>query len=272
MPQGASNLIENTSPPSIISVYLKVRKGLLFGFELVGALGTTASSSFRTVGADVRWSLLEGFRTGALGALPDLSVGGGVRTLTGTQKFHLTAVGVDVKISKPISPSADSASLTPSLGYQRLIIFGDSTIQDFTPNTDALRECGYGGPDPQTGTPTCRNKLANASDNNVDFNNYGTFDKVRIHRHRIMAGLHYRYEILYVRVGVDIIPSSTPRTLPVDPGERRPPELAPMDDVASKPAPSSTPIGATVPAAGARARLDHRRAFHRAAHGDGTGS
>lgn len=196
--QGAANSIENTSPPSVISVYsLKVRKGLPFGFELVGALGTIASSSLWTVGADLRWSLLEGFRTGALGALPDLSVGSGVRTLTGTQKFHLTAVGIDVKLSKPF-PLADSASLTPSLGYQRLIIFGDSTIQDFTPNTDALRECGYNGPDAQTGTPSCRNKLSNGSDNNVDFNNYGTFEKVRIHRHRIMAGLHYRYELLYL--------------------------------------------------------------------------
>lgn len=189
---------ENTSPDSVLSVYtLKARKGLPFGFELVGALGTVANSSLWTVGADVRWSLLEGFRTGALGALPDVSIGGGVRTLTGTQKFHLTAVGIDATISKPIA-IADSASIIPHIGYQRLIIFGDSTIQDFTPNTDALRECGYGGPDSQTGTPICRNKLANGTDNNVDFNNYATFDKVRIHRHRLNIGVHYKYELLYV--------------------------------------------------------------------------
>lgn len=189
---------ENTSPDSVIQVYtLKARKGLPFGFELGGALGTIANTSMWTVGADLRWSLLEGFRTGPLGALPDVSVGGGVRTLTGTSKFHLTTVGVDVKLSKPI-PIADSATITPHVGYQRLLIFGDSTIQDFTPNTDALRECGYGGPDPRTGTPVCRNKLANGSDNNVDFNNYATFEKVRVHRHRIMFGAHYKYEILYL--------------------------------------------------------------------------
>jgi hypothetical protein len=189
---------ENTSPNSVIQVYsLKARKGLGFGFELAGALGTIVDTSLWTVGADLRWSLLEGFRTGALGALPDLSIGSGVRTITGTSKFHLTAVGVDVKISKPFT-IAESATITPHIGYQRLFIFGDSTIQDFTPNTDALRECGYGGPDPRTGTPICNNKLASGSDNNVDFNNYATFERVRVQRHRIMAGVHYRYEILYV--------------------------------------------------------------------------
>jgi hypothetical protein len=189
---------ENTSPNSVLQVYtLKARKGLPFGFELVGALGTLSGSSLWVIGSDVRWSLAEGFRTGALGVLPDLSIGGGVRTLTGTSKFHLTAVGVDVKLSKPIT-IADSSTITPHIGYQRLFIFGDSMITDFTPNTDALRECGYGGPDPRTGTPVCRNKLANGSDNNVDFNNFATFEKVRVHRHRMMFGAHYKYEVLYV--------------------------------------------------------------------------
>ena len=30
------------------------------------------------------------------------------------------------------------------------------------------------------------------------FNNFSTFDKVRIHRHRMMFGAHYKYELLYV--------------------------------------------------------------------------
>lgn len=189
---------ENTSPNSLISIYtLKARKGLPFGFELIGALGTLTSSSLWVVGGDLRWSLLEGFRTGPLGVLPDISLGGGVRTLTGTSKFHLTTVGIDVKLSKPI-PIADSATITPHVGYQRAIIFGDSINTDFTPTVDALRECGYGGMDPNGSTPICRNKLSNGADNNVDFNNFATFDKVRIHRHRLMFGAHYKYEILYV--------------------------------------------------------------------------
>lgn len=206
--QGGSGQQENSSPNSVIQVYtLKARKGLPFGFELVGALGTITSTSLWVVGADLRWSLLEGFRTGVLGSFPDVSVGAGVRTITGTSKFSLTTVGIDVKLSKPI-PIADQASIIPSIGYQRLIIFGDSAVQDLTPNTDALRECGYNGPDPQTGSPSCRNKLSNGTDNSADFANYATFDKVRIHRHRIMAGLHYRYELLYV--GGQFLMDATP--------------------------------------------------------------
>ncbi len=206
--RGSDGAPENSSPNSLLSVYtLKARKGLPFGFEIATALGTLASSSLWVIGADVRWSLLEGFRTGALGALPDLAVGGGVRTLTGTSKFHLTAVGIDVKASKPIA-IADSSTLTPHVGYQRLIVFGDSMITDFTPNTDALRECGYQGPDPRTGVPVCRNKLANGTDNNVDFNNFSTFQRVRVHRHRLMFGAHYKYELLYV--GTQFLIDATP--------------------------------------------------------------
>ena len=57
------------------------------------ASATIANTSLWVGGGDLRWSLLEGFRTGALGLLPDVSVGGGVRTLTGTSKFYLTTVG-----------------------------------------------------------------------------------------------------------------------------------------------------------------------------------
>ena len=73
------------------------------------------------LGADIRWAPFEGFRTGAGGILPDISIGGGVRTVMGTAKFTLTTVGIDVELSKPI-PIADSVmSLTPYVGFQRLV-------------------------------------------------------------------------------------------------------------------------------------------------------
>jgi hypothetical protein len=190
--------IVNNSPDSLLQVYsINARKGLPFGFELVGSLGYLSNTTLWVGGGDIRWSVLEGFRTGALGILPDVSVGGGVRTMTGTQKFYLTTVGIDVKVSKPI-PLADSAQLTPSIGYQRLIIFGDSNVVDSTPNVDPLQQCGFQGNDPSTGAPKCANKLPNGADANTDFGNNFTFNKVRIHRHRGMVGLHYRYEILYL--------------------------------------------------------------------------
>ncbi len=192
--------IRNNSPDSLIQVYsLKARKGLPFGFELAGSLGYVANTTLWVAGGDVRWALLEGFRTGALGYLPDIAVGGGVRTVSGSSKFYLTTVGIDAQLSKPI-PLADSAVLTPYIGYQRLIILADSTIIDATPNVDALNQCGYQGTD-QFGQPKCANKLTTPSgpiDNNGDFNNNITFNKVRVHRNRGIVGLNYRYELLYL--------------------------------------------------------------------------
>ena len=191
----------NSSPDSIIQVYaMKARKGLPFGFEVAGSLGFIANTSMWVGGADVRWSLLEGFRTGALGILPDFSVGGGVRTVTGTAKFHLTTVGIDGQVSKPI-PLADLSTLTPYIGYQRLYILGDSNIVDLTPNVDPLQQCGYSGPDPKTGAPTCRNKLTQNGgtiDNSGDFGNNVTFEKVRVQRNRGIIGVNYKYELIYI--------------------------------------------------------------------------
>lgn len=189
---------QNDSPDSLIQVYsFKVRKGLPLGFELIGAFGYLGGTTLWVGGGDIRWSLLEGFRKGTFGYLPDVSVGSGVRTLAGSPRMYLTVASVDVKLSKPFT-LADSSQLIPTLGYQRLFMFADTTIVDLTPNTDALNQCGYTGNNAQTGAPVCSNKLSNGTDNNSDYNNNTTFDRVRMHRHRGMFGLHYRYEYLSV--------------------------------------------------------------------------
>ncbi|MBX3191466.1 MAG: hypothetical protein KF819_31010 [Labilithrix sp.] len=190
--------IVNNAPDSVLQIYaVKARKGLPYGFELAGSMGYISNTTLWVGGGDIRWSLMEGFRTGALGLLPDVSVGGGVRTITGTSKFYLTTAGIDVKMSKAIT-LADSAQLIPTIGYQRVIIFGDSNVVDATPNVDALQQCGYDGPDPSTGAPTCRNKLPNGQDNTVDFANTFTFQRVRVHRHRGILGLNYKYELIWL--------------------------------------------------------------------------
>ena len=188
----------NTSPDSLLQIYaLKARKGLPFGFELAGSLGYIANTTLWVGGGDIRWSVLEGFRTGALGILPDISVGGGVRTLTGTSRFYLTTLGIDVRVSKPIA-LADSAQLIPQLGFQRLIIFGDSNVVDATPSVDALQQCGFTGTNPDNGVPQCKNKLPNGNDANTDFVNNMTFERVRVHRNRGMVALNYKYEIIWI--------------------------------------------------------------------------
>jgi len=204
--------IRNNSPDSLLQIYtLKARKGLAYGFEVTGALGYVSNTSLWVGGADIRWAVLEGFRTGVLGYLPDIAVGGGVRTLGGSPKFFLTTVGVDAQISKPIA-LADSAVLTPYVGAQRLYIFADSTVVNLTPTVDPVQQCGWQGNNvpgnPSApgntpggvydGSPVCKNKLSNGAPNNSDFNNQVTFQKARLARWRGIAGLNYRYEVLWL--------------------------------------------------------------------------
>ena len=111
----------NSNPDSILQVYtLKARKGLALRLrDHRRARVRRANTSLWVGGADVHWALLEGFRTGLLGYLPDVAVGGGVRTLGGSPKFFLTTVGIDAQVSKPFA-LADSSVLTPYVGAQRL--------------------------------------------------------------------------------------------------------------------------------------------------------
>jgi len=205
----------NPSPSSILQLYsLKLRKSFGFGLELTAAVGFMPQTSILSGGADVRLSLLEGFRTGLPGILPDIAVGGGVRTITGTPQFQLTVAGLDVQVSKPI-PIADSSIITPWVGFQYLWIFGDSGLVDLTPATDPIGYCNFSGinvpgnSDPakpvNDGQPVCNGGSP------LDFNNNVVFDNARLERQRLIFGLSYRYEI--VMFGAEFI------TDIVDPGD-----------------------------------------------------
>lgn len=197
----------NSNPDSILQIYtLKARKGLPFGFEIAGALGLVANTTMWVGGADLHWAILEGYRTGILGYLPDIAIGGGVRTLSGQQEFYLTTVGIDAELSKPIA-LADSAVLTPYIGAQRLMIYANSSIVNLTPSVDPLQQCGYEGTNvqgnpaatpPYDGSPVCKNKLSNGAANNSDFNNQSVFQKQTFQTWRGIVGLTYRYELLYL--------------------------------------------------------------------------
>lgn len=200
--------IRNNGPDPLAQVYyLKARKGFPFGLEITGLIGTMSHTSFTLIGSDVRLSVLEGFRQGFFGVLPDLAVGGGVRTITGTPQFQLTTAAVDAQISKPF-PIVDSSILTPYVGYQYLWIFGDSGLIDTTPNTNPLGICGYQGPNtpgtpgtpvptpsgdkPYDGQPVCDGGTP------LDFNNTIVFEQVRLQRQRIIVGVNYRFEMLSI--------------------------------------------------------------------------
>ena len=191
---------ENESPASLLQLYsLRIRKGFGFGFEMGLQFGFMPNTSLVSGGADVRMSILEGFRDGIPGYMPDFAIMGSARTITGTSQVQLTVVGAGGTFSKPIT-IAQSAVLTPSIGYQHLFIFGDSGVIDFTPAESALQGCGYAGPkqpgtpgasEPYDGSPVC-----DSSGTVSDFNNNKVFTPVRLQRQRLTFGLSYRYEIL----------------------------------------------------------------------------
>jgi hypothetical protein len=213
-PSNGSSSTSNGSVPSFLQLYsLQFRKGFGFGLEVTGIVGFMPKTSIISGGADIRLSLLEGFRTGIGGILPDVAVGGGVRTITGTPQFQLTVASLDAQISKPL-PIQDSQVLTPYVGYQYVWIFGDSGLVDLTPGTDALRYCNYAGqnvpgnadPDPSkprdSGQPVCKGGSA------LDFNNNVVFKPARLERHRLIFGLNYRYEMVMLggQLLVDAVP------------------------------------------------------------------
>jgi hypothetical protein len=209
----------NTGPDDLLQVYaMKTRYGFaplavplgLLGFELGTKIGFMGNSNIGLLGADVRISLLEGFRTGLPAIFPDITAAGSVTTITGTSEFQLTVAGFDAMLSKPI-PIAGSVIILPYAGYSYTYTFGDSGLIDLTPNTDALNYCGYGGgnttatPDPgktyRDGQPVCK------AGTSADFNNTVVFDAVRLQRHRIAAGLQFRFQM--VRVGAHFVTDAT---------------------------------------------------------------
>ena len=200
-------------PDSMIQTYmLRIRKGLPFGFELTGTVGYVARTSIVAGGADVRWSLFEGFRTGIPAVFPELSVGASVRTITGTEQMQLTVLGADGILSKPFAIGG-VVVFEPYAGYQYLRIFGDSGLIDLTPNTDAINYCAYQGQntpaiaqpngspaDPSKsyfdGQPVCGKPTAKSPANSADFNNDVVFTPVRLNRHRVGGGFNLKFQVI----------------------------------------------------------------------------
>lgn len=205
--------IANNSPPGMLQVWsAKLRKSFGFGLEVTGAVGFMPDTSILHGGADVRLSLLEGFREGIGGIFPDVAVGGGVRTITGISAFQMTTAAVDVQISKPL-PIADSSIITPWVGWQMGWILADSNLIDFTPGTDPVRYCNFDGVNVPGNPDTTREDKTPGADGQpsqqvfdgqpvcaggspLDFNNNAVFENARLERQRIMFGANYRYEMV----------------------------------------------------------------------------
>jgi hypothetical protein len=199
--------IVNDSPDDVLQLYsVRLAKGFPFGLELGAGFGYLANTSIVSGGGDVRFALFEGFRESVPGYLPDVGVGGGVRTITGTSELKLTVASFDAQLSKPIH-IAGTVIIQPHVGYQWIRIFGDSGLIDLTPNTDALTTCRYQGDNTPANPDTGKQNAAGqnlydgqpvCAGSSADFNNNTVFAPVRLTRHRINFGAQVRFQMLYL--------------------------------------------------------------------------
>jgi hypothetical protein len=202
----------NRKPASVLQLYsLKVRKGFGYGYEIGAQAGFMPQTSLWSIGADIRLSLLEGFRTGIPGYIPDVAVGGGVRTISGTPQFQLTIASFDVQISKPLHP-AEAIVITPWVGYQQLFTFIDSNVIDLTPATNQETLCqpqGQAVPgqlqtntgNEYTGKVKCQAEELGGS--TADYNNNRAFKNARVGRKRLILGASIRHE--HLMFGVQVV-------------------------------------------------------------------
>jgi hypothetical protein len=191
----------NDSPDGVLQVFgVTGRKGLPYGFEIEGSAGYVANTELAVLGGGVRLSPFEGFRKGALGVLPDLSVGAYVNTLTGTNKVKMTVPALDVQLSKPIA-IANQVVIQPYLGWQIVWIDVDSGVVDGTPGVDGFGSCQSqpppNNPPAYTGDLTCKDP-ANLS--KLDVNNNMVFKNVRYKRQRALVGIDIRWEIAHLLI------------------------------------------------------------------------
>ena len=190
--------IRTNVPNQLFVSHLHVRKGLPYGFELGLHANWLHDSSMVSLGLDIRWALFEGFHSG-VGYLPDFAVRGSVNTLVGNQQLYLTIVGIDAMISKPFAISG-VVTITPYLGAQGLMILGDSTVIDATPNRSSFQECTRRHVSVNrdaNGNPVSSDLICDSSSGAPmvgpnDSRNEMVFNSTRLMRVRAAAGLRLR--------------------------------------------------------------------------------
>ena len=183
---------EDQNPDSVLFVpSIHVRKGLPFSFELGTSVSYVAATEQVLIGADIRWAILEGYRTGWKAYFPDIAVRGAVNRLMGDDEMDLTVWSIDVSLSHPFSISG-MMTITPYLGYQFVQTIADT----------ALVLNGIADPSGSGTLVDCSGSLAEYQTNCVG-GVYGPpglryldFGREYIDRHRFFAGVRLMYEHL----------------------------------------------------------------------------
>lgn len=182
-----SGASENPQVDSVLAwTRLTVRKAFPFGFELGTTVGYLVNTSYWALGADIRWSILEGWLSRDW-LVPDIAFRGAVQTLVGDQEFNATVATADISISNSIV-LGDAFELTPITGAQVAWTWADSELVDLTPGTNAFAQCAPNPVAPTTvGESHCTGSPA-------DYNNNQVFASIRTIRPRAFVGLQARYE------------------------------------------------------------------------------
>jgi hypothetical protein len=109
----------NEAPSLMFNPGVHVRKGLPWSFEIGASLNYLAQSETIGLGAEIKWSLFEGYRHHFRGVLPDIAARGSVMRIGGQSDIDMTIVGVDGSISYKFGVGG-MISLTPYAGFQYL--------------------------------------------------------------------------------------------------------------------------------------------------------
>lgn len=181
---------------SLASSRLHLRKGLPFGIEVGLEGGRFYDTSLWVFGADLKIALVEGFREGWKGILPDVALRGTVRTLAGSGQLQMTVPSFDLIVSKKIVLGS-VFELTPIVGAQLFWIMADSEVVDLTPDVDAYGACMPATGRPESMTPAQLPPFGCGGDPS-DLENNRSFAELRAFRSRLAFGLNGRYRYLHL--------------------------------------------------------------------------
>ncbi len=197
----AGSVDRNRAVRSILAwTRVSIRKPLPFGFELGMSGGYVVDTEYFTVGAELRWALLEGW-TGRDWLVPDFAIRAAVQSVVGDAQFNMTVVALDATLSNSFV-IGDAFELSPYVAGQANFTFADTELVDLTPTVDAWRLCDPAPPDPSIGA-----RLACRGDPS-DFNNSAVFRSLRTIRPRMVIGAQARYEIVTLNAAFsfDLVP------------------------------------------------------------------
>jgi len=200
---------KNATPDSVLQTWgVTGRKGLPYGFELQGTVGYMANTEMAILGGGIRLAPFEGFRK-----YFDISAGGYVHTMTGTNKVKITVPAFDIQVSRQFV-IAQQVIFQPYVGWQMVWLNVDSGVIDTTPNVDGLGKCNARPPTADerakgdTGEFHCQNNSgsgisgdaapgSDAAIAKLDLNNNVVFRNMRTYRRqRMILGLSWRWENL----------------------------------------------------------------------------